>query len=145
MAIRWMMVKSLLMVSNVCSVLCTFSSTHSYDSNVFTYWIYKYIMYMILIDDPESRMLYEHHGENEMMTSFMNVRPMMSTIINCKLGYSIAPNIAIYFSLTKLWHFMTLTFLCNRTKNQNLMMKIVAYIILKQTCQWLLQKMKACN
>ena len=25
-------------------------------------------------DDPESRMLYEHHGENEMMTSFINVR-----------------------------------------------------------------------
>ena len=29
----------------------------------------------ICTDDPESRMLYEHHGENElMMTTFMNVR-----------------------------------------------------------------------
>ena len=29
-------------------------------------------------DDPESRMLYEHHGENEMMTSFINVRSAIS-------------------------------------------------------------------
>jgi len=31
-------------------------------------------MFFHFIDDPESRMLYEHHGENEMMTTFINVR-----------------------------------------------------------------------
>ena len=33
------------------------------------------------LDDPESRMLYEHHGENEMMTTFMNVNRLASLYI----------------------------------------------------------------
>ena len=40
------------------------------------------VILLIHTDDPESRMLYEHHGENElMMTTFMNVRNLPSTFI----------------------------------------------------------------
>ena len=66
--------KNLLMVRN-CTCVCLCVYMHEISSTCMTgIVIWLYIILHYYIDDPESRMLYEHHGENEMMTSFINVR-----------------------------------------------------------------------
>lgn len=52
-------------------------------------------MTLRFIDDPESRMLYAHHGENEMMTTFINVRSNVIAMM------------CIYIALPHLYHFNT--------------------------------------
>lgn len=82
-------------------------------------------------------MLYEHHGENEMMTSFINVSACeYITVADTNITYN---SQLVNLLMTSYIHTFT------RIKNQSLTMRTVVYINLPLMSQWLHQKMKAPN